>query len=258
MSVAPGGSGYFSVGDVLGRAWTLFSANFLFLVGITLLSYAVIVGVVVVVVLLAVGGGVGAAAAGSRGAVQAIIVVVAILAAVIALAVVMASQAAMLFGAFQFLRGAPVRFGESLRKSFGRIVPLFVLGLLSGLALIVGFVLLIVPFCFLIAMWFVSVPACVIERLGPIESMSRSAALTKGYRWQMLGIFAILFFGRAFVTQLVQLGLAPVNEVLATVAGVIVSSVIALYGYCAVIMTYHDLRVAKEGVDSTQIASVFD
>jgi hypothetical protein len=88
--------------------------------------------------------------------------------------------------------------------------------------------------------------------------MSRSSGLTKGYRWQMLGIFAIIFFGRAFVTQLVQLGLAPISQVVATVAGVIVSSVLALYGFCAVIMTYHDLRVAKEGVDTTQIASVFD
>jgi hypothetical protein len=254
MSIAPGGSGYFSVGDVLGRAWTLFSANFLFLIGISLLSAVVIVGVVVAVVLLIITAG----QSGDRGGIQAAVAVAVILASLVGIAALVVSQAAMAIGAFQYLRGAPVRFGEALRKAFGRILPLFALGVLSYLAMIVGFVLLIVPFCFLVAMWFVAGPACIIEGLGPIRSMSRSADLTKGYRWQMLGIFAILFFGRTFVTQLVQLGLAPVNEVLATVVGVIVSSVIALYGYCAVIMTYHDLRVAKEGVDSTQIASVFD
>jgi hypothetical protein len=102
------------------------------------------------------------------------------------------------------------------------------------------------------------VPACVVEGLGPIESMSRSAALTKGYRWQMLGIGAIVFIARTVVSQMVQLGLAPVSPVLAAVAGVIASSVLALYGFCAVIMTYHDLRVAKEGVDTEQIAAVFE
>jgi hypothetical protein len=30
------------------------------------------------------------------------------------------------------------------------------------------------------------------------------------------------------------------------------------YWNCAIIMTYHDLRVAKEGIDTGQIASIFD
>jgi hypothetical protein len=255
MSVATGGSGYFSIGDVLTRAWTLLTANLLFFIGVTAIVYAVVIGVVAVAVGIAIAAGV---AGGNSSGAQVVIGIMIFVGAIFALAAVMASQAALLFGAFQYLRGIPVRIGESLRRGMGRIWPLIGLGLLSGLAMGFAFILLIVPCIILMCMWFVAVPACVVEGLGPIESMSRSAALTKGFRWHVLGIAALVFFGRLVITQLVQLGLAPVNSVLAAIAGVLVSTFLALYGYCAVIMTYHDLRVAKEGVDTTQIASVFD
>jgi hypothetical protein len=36
--------------------------------------------------------------------------------------------------------------------------------------------------------------------------------------------------------------------------------VVAWMGYwnCTIIMTYHDLRLVKEGADTTQIAAIFD
>src|SRR5215475_5262435 len=36
-------------------------------------------------------------------------------------------------------------------------------------------------------MWFVAVPACVEERLGPWTSLRRSRDLTKGHRWKLCG-----------------------------------------------------------------------
>src|SRR5262249_39680567 len=105
---------------------------------------------------------------------------------------------------------------------------------------------------------YVAVPACVLEGWGPVASMSRSAALTKGYRWHLLGIAAIIFISRLVVSQVVQLGLAPVSQGLAVIGSVIISTLFGLYGFCAIIMVYHDLRVTKEGVDTTQLASVFD
>jgi hypothetical protein len=41
-------------------------------------------------------------------------------------------------------------------------------------------------------MWMVALPACVVEGLGPIKSLGRSANLTKGHRWKILGIFLVL------------------------------------------------------------------
>ncbi len=49
--------------------------------------------------------------------------------------------------------------------------------------------------CGVFAILFVSVPACVIERLGPIEAMSRSANTTRGHRQKLTGVNALFFLG---------------------------------------------------------------
>ncbi len=41
-------------------------------------------------------------------------------------------------------------------------------------------------------MLYVAVPVCVIEKQGVIASLSRSRALTKGYRWQIFGLFLLV------------------------------------------------------------------
>jgi hypothetical protein len=258
MSVASsGGGGDFRVGDVLSRSWTLLSANFLFFIALSALVYAVIIAVVFVVTLIAMAAGV---MGGGRPS-TALIVLIAIVAfatLIFAYVAIIVSQGALLFGAFQNLRGQPVRIGESLRKALGRLGALVGIGLLSALAMLLGLILLVFPAVMLFCMWVVAVPVCMVEGLGATASMSRSAALTKGYRWKILGIFALIFLGRWIAQQLVQLALTPISPTLGLVAGFIMSALLSLYGYAAIIMTYHDLRVAKEGVDTTQIASVFD
>ncbi len=42
------------------------------------------------------------------------------------------------------------------------------------------------------------------------------------------------------------------------IISVLVSSLSLAYSAVVVAVSYHDLRIAKEGVDSTQIAAVFD
>ena len=41
------------------------------------------------------------------------------------------------------------------------------------------------PGIMLMVRWFVAVPACVVERIGPSGSMKRSAELTSGHRWKV-------------------------------------------------------------------------
>ena len=42
----------------------------------------------------------------------------------------------------------------------------------------------------------VASPACVVEKIGPIKAMSRSAFLTKGNRWRIFGLIALLLSRR--------------------------------------------------------------
>ena len=168
------------------------------------------------------------------------------------------SEAFILYGAFQQMLGRRFSTGESLAVALARFLPIIGLSICVGIAVFFGLLLLIVPGIIWALMWSIGVPVCVVERLGPFQSMGRSAALTKGHRWKIFGIVLVLWL----LNMIVQAGL---TRILAAVAGALAASLVlwvwsALYTafYAIVIVTvYHDLRVAKEGVDTEQIAAVF-
>ena len=89
-----------------------------------------------------------------------------------------------------------------LFRSAGSVVgTLIVVGVLAGIAIAIGFVLLIVPGLFLITIWAVIVPVVVIERTGVFDAFGRSRELVKGNGWQVFGVLVLLFIG-AFVAQI--------------------------------------------------------
>jgi hypothetical protein len=105
--------------------------------------------------------------------------------------------------------------------------------------------LLVVPGIIVFLMLFVATPVCVVEQLGPLASMDRSTQLTRGHRWKILGIEGI--------TEIADGG------VILSAACELMWTAIIGTGYAILaIATYHDLRVAKEGVDTAQIAAVFE
>jgi hypothetical protein len=265
-------SGVFRVGDVLSRAWRLFAGNLLFFLLVPVVLYVIMVIAFVLV-------GMTFFFAGWASGATGFIWLGVGLAIIVALSVTMIGQGLLLLAAFQRLRGQPLRIGEVLQRVLSRFVPLLGLSIVWGLALLLaivvtGFVfgllavvlgvfaivltpLIYVPMMILLVMWAVVVPACIVEGLGPIGSMSRSADLTKGYRWKIFGIMLLLFLV-SLVAGLVQLLLGQVSQGLAGFFAIIWFVVWIAYWNCAIIMTYHDLRVAKEGIDTEQIASIFD
>jgi uncharacterized membrane protein len=171
----------------------------------------------------------------------------------------MISQAVMVHAAFQAMRMRPVSLGESLKVGLARVVPVFLVAILMGLLGGLAFLLLIVPGFIVMTMWFVSTPACVVERTGPWTSMKRSAALTKGHRWKVFGLLLLLVLLSAIVAGLLQVVLMQVGSTILVILGTLLWGALwTAYYSIAVVMTYHDLRVAKEGIDIEQIASVFD
>jgi hypothetical protein len=169
------------------------------------------------------------------------------------------SQAAILYGAFDAMRGRSVDLVESLKVGLRRFFPVLVVAIAVVALAALAAIALLFPAFIVLTMLFVSIPACVVERLGPIKSMGRSARLTKGHRWRIFGLqFAVLIVG--LILQAILGGLARVT------GGPMAEIVILLFwnavwnAFLAVlaVVTYHDLRVAKEGVDTDQIASVFD
>src|SRR6516162_5298083 len=102
------------------------------------------------------------------------------------------SRAIVLYGAFEDMRGQPVDLMRSFQHASRRFLPVigvaFLTTLLTGLAIL----LLIIPGLILFTAWYVAIPACVVERLGPWTSLQRSAALTKGNRWKVARLIIVL------------------------------------------------------------------
>jgi hypothetical protein len=273
--------GDFRVGYVLNRAWSIFTRNIIFFLAVPLLINGLSFGINFALGSLFAGLRAGAIVAitPGRASLAWAIFGAAIVSVVLFLGVHMIGQGVLLTGAFQRLRGEPLRVGVALQRALARFLPLVALSILITLvmiAVVIGcsvvlwtltFVLgrlvvvlmiaILVPIFILSVMWSVVVPACLVEGLGPIASMARSADLTKGYRWKVVGIMLLLglIVLSALIIMIALARLSPIAVLVFEVAGLVLWS-----GYfnCAIIMIYHDLRVAKEGVDTAQIASVFD
>jgi MFS family permease len=238
--------GDFRVGAVLNRTFSVLSRNFL--------PFFIVVVVANLPILLMshdLGTAPAEPASANVGA--------SILGAFLAVALNMLSQAIILYGAFQDMRGQRVNLGESLGVGLSRFFPIVGLAIVASLLMGLGFILLIIPGLILMTMWFVATPACVVEQLGPFRSMKRSSQLTKGHRWKIFGLIFVLLIISSIISPTLTVSLAAIGgRLLAVTGSAIWHGVWGAFYAIAVVVTYHDLRVAKEGIDIEQIAAVFD
>jgi hypothetical protein len=156
------------------------------------------------------------------------------------------------------MRRRPVRLADSLNVGLRRFLPLIGLAFVAGFPIMLGLILLIIPGLILYTMWFVGVPACVVERLGPWTSLRRSRDLTKGYRWKLFALALLLLVGN-FGGSLIGSGLGALAGPIVGLSGQLIwSGIWAAFSAIVITVTYYDLRVIKEGVDIEQITAVFD
>jgi hypothetical protein len=245
--------GDFRIGQVLARAWSVFSRNFL--------TFMLVTGIASLPSLLIRYnlGGSSINLVQNQGLVA--------LGWFLAILLGTLSQAIVLYAAFEVMRGRPVNLAESAKVGLRRFFPVVGLAIVVSLLIGFGLVLLIVPGAMLYTMWFVATPACVVERLGVLGSMGRSRELTKGHRWKILGLYLLVLIPALIIGGIVggitaAGGAAALSAALASTLGQVVnlvwSAAWTAFLAVAVVVTYHDLRVAKEGVDTEQIAAVFE
>ena len=84
--------------------------------------------------------------------------------------------------------GQKPSLNDSLSRSARSYFPMLIVALLLGLAIVLGMVALIIPGLVLWVMYWVAIPAVVVERRGILESFGRSQALTSGHRWKVLWV----------------------------------------------------------------------
>jgi hypothetical protein len=166
------------------------------------------------------------------------------------------AQATTLYGAFQLMGGQSFTIAQSLNVGLRRALPVFGAALLAGLGTGLAAILFLVPGMIVACMLYVAVPACVIEKLGAVASLNRSAALTKGYRWQIFGLLALVtIIGIIAQVILTQVGGGTLWGKLLDFCWLVVAT---SFGAVLAAVVYHDLRVAKEGIDIDNLANVFD
>lgn len=170
------------------------------------------------------------------------------------------------YGVVMELRGQRASMAANLRVGISRLLPSLLVTLLWALCVGLGFLALIVPGLILYCMFFVAVPASVIERPGIGGALSRSRQLTSGSR---PGIFALIL-----IVGLVSLGVEKLLEgalldtsdpgkVMASVRVYVYASaafeiVAGVFGAVLAAVTYAQLRFSKEGASADELARVFD
>jgi hypothetical protein len=169
------------------------------------------------------------------------------------------SQAALLHGAFQQMRGKPVSLTQSFQVGLRRFFPVIRLAIAASLLTMLAATLFVIPGVIVYLMLFVATPVCVVEQLGPLRSMERSQQLTQGHRWKLLGLLLLMLLPAVVVVGVFESieEFAETGVVMTAVCELICNAIVGAGYATLVIATYHDLRVAKEGVDTEQIAAVF-
>jgi hypothetical protein len=167
--------------------------------------------------------------------------------------------AALTYGTFQDLRGQRASLDECVRRGIALILPVIGVAIVMTLVIFVGFILLVIPGLIFATMLWVAIPVAVVERPGVIASLKRSATLTKGHRWRILGILVLLGLISAALGALVGFVL-PLSSIftIAAIGNWVVQAFTTALGAVIAAVSYHGLRVSKEGGDINDIAAVFD
>jgi uncharacterized membrane protein len=168
------------------------------------------------------------------------------------------AQAIVILATFQEMRGDGVGPSAAVSYAVGRMLPLLALSWIYILGILIGLVLCIAPGLFFITITAVAFPACVVERLGPIKSITRSVRLTAGHRWPILAVFGTWWAIEIGASMITFRGLpkdqVPPRELVIWLW----STPLSTYLSVLTAVVYHDLRVEKEGIGVQEIAAIFD
>jgi hypothetical protein len=120
--------------------------------------------------------------------------------ALVAVGVLISIVAGVLYAGYVVKLVQDVRDGRrdfSVGELFSAAAPyigtLFLNGILAGIAITIGFILIIVPGLILITIWAVIAPSIVVEDRGVIEAFGRSRELVRGNGWNVFGVIVLAF-----------------------------------------------------------------
>ena len=245
-----------TLGEILDRTFSLYRRHFLLFFGISAIPQVFVLAVNLGAIL------VGFITPGqTQSPAIGMFVMVTLVTIVVTLIAYLFSQGGSVFAVSELYLGRATSIAESLRRVWDDIGFLFGVIVLNGLVIGFATLLLVIPGIYLTCRLLVCVPAALIEKRGPRDSLTRSFDLTRGNA------------GRAFVILLlsVVLGMAagmlltaPFSLAVATtrdpvmlrvwtallqvgssIGNVLIQPILLI----ATSIFYFDLRVRKEAFD---------
>lgn len=242
-----------SLGEVLDRTFTLYRTNFLLFVGLAGIPRLPVLVASLVNLQM-----------GNVASFTWSISMIGFLALIYILAFVgyLFAQGGSVLAVSELYLGRTTTITQTLRRVADDIGSLLGVLFLNGLAIGAGFIFLIVPGIFLMCRLFVCVPAAIIEKKSPSQSLSRSWDLTSGFAGRafvILCLYFVLAIGFASLTTIpISLALVAsandpgavrawgsVQAVLSTFVEVLLTPILLV----ATSIYYYDLRVRKEAFD---------
>jgi hypothetical protein len=257
-----------SLGEMLDRTFSLYRRHFLLFVGITALPNLLILafGLTEAMMLKTpvantarVAGRVQAPPASGLIALGVVGIFVAVIVYVVAY---LFAQGGTVYAVSEIYLGRTTSIRASLGRMRGQLGSLLGVSILSGLAAMAGFILLVIPGIYVICRLITAVPAALLEDLGPRAALERSFKLTEDNAGKAFVIYllyfvlqyaATLLFVFPFTIATALSAKSPammqtwfaLSQVGSFVATVLVGPVFTI----SAAVFYYDLRVRKEAFD---------
>lgn len=183
-----------------------------------------------------------------------LVVVGALVTALISIVISAMLQAAILRAAVEATIGDPVDPEASYRYGFKRFGSVLLVSILVGLAVAIGFVLLIVPGVIFLGFLSVSIPVLIVENRRGTAAMSRSWDLVRGQFWHALGVVIVAGLIVGFISGILGAigGSAwAARWVFTAIAEILTAPFAALVS----VLLYLDLRARKEPLSASTLRS---
>ncbi|MCA8967878.1 MAG: hypothetical protein KDC48_23560, partial [Planctomycetes bacterium] len=153
--------------------------------------------------------------------------------------------------------GRSTSVGTALRAALAIVLPLLGTQLLASLAMLAGFVLLIVPGIYLVFAFMLLVPVVVVERVYAGRAMGRSRELMRGNFLRGFGLMIVV--GLLYSVVAVALGLFALASPLGgAIAQSVAQAIYAAFQSAVMLVFYFDARCRKEAFDLDHLAGVVE
>jgi hypothetical protein len=152
--------------------------------------------------------------------------------------------------------GRPVLVGPTFRFAVSRIHSILWISILSGLAILLGFVLLIVPGVILLVRYYFGTTVLVVEGHKGSKALGRSWRLAKGHFWKILGTILLASILASVVEGVLSIPGSAVFGAIGTAGwpfyaiGLSLAAIVTTpFTTLISVLLYFDLRIRKEAFD---------